>query len=226
MTSMRTITRLAMVAFLAAGVSSCASLKPKEPVPTASIRVVNRFGLPIEGIEVDVSREKKRRKMLEIPFEKIASATSNADGRVKFQNLLEDDGVGTTSRDGRFHGVVQLEADTAEYELRLNQHGGIGVEYTRGITESGYFDSGSKAAKTLVKILDHYVATNSREFLSLNWYVSRQIVSRDEADRILSLSPFMIHGDRSINFLWGDHRLRIENYDSPLQWTAPRTKDD
>ena len=109
--------------------------------------------------------------MLKVPFETIASATSDHDGHVKFENLLEDDGAGATSRDGQFHGEVQLKAGTSEYEIRLNKHGGISVEYARGITESGYFDSGSKAAKTLVTILDHYVATDSGEFLSLAGYV-------------------------------------------------------
>lgn len=224
MISIRTIACLLTIAFLVSAVPSCASLKPKEPVTAASIRVVDRFGSPIEGIDVSVSRKKKRREMMEMPYETIALATSNADGRVNFQNLLEGDGAGAKSRDRRFHGGVELEPATTDYEIRLDQHAGIAVAYRSGITESGLHEDGSKAAKSLVKILDHHVATESREFLSLSEYVDNQIVSRDEANEILQLAPFMTTGDRSINFLWGDHRLRVENEKSSLRWIA--TKDN
>ncbi len=213
------ILRLAAPLGLVCGLmsNSCSLLGPLESIENASIQVVDRFDAPQAGAEVRVTREKKHRRPMQIPCDEIASATTDTRGLVTFENLTEKDLASASTRDGRFYGSLVLIPESKSSTLKLNRHSGFSVSHT-GLSDDSIYDVGSDA---LQAILDYYVETRSRAFLSLDGYVASQVLSEEQAAGLFALRRYMLkHGETKINFYWSYYRLVLERRDTPLRWEA------
>ena len=206
------------------GTSGCSSSRPKDPIANATIRVVDRFGKPVEGVTVDVTRWKKPETILDRPYHHVASAEVDSQGQVSFENLLEGDSVSAESSDGRYLDGVVLGPTTSPHLIKLSGHSGFTVSrqgFNRIDSEARRIldHHVDRAREGLNRILDHHVATTSVGFWSLEQYVSRGVISASEAASFLHLIPRM-RGNPSVLFLWGNYTLQVDGYSEPLSWAG------
>ena len=210
------LARIALILF-AIHSASCGGREPKvlKPVPEVKIVVVDYLGDPVPDLPVKVERPAQGRNW---GSSSVAAGSTDSRGRVEFRDVLEDDEASAVTVDRRFGGSVRLAPSKSEYILKLDYFG-IGAE-TKGsrISSEKYFSDTNKASETINKIVAHYVKQGDREFYSLEHYVNKGVISKEESARFLRLRPLMVVAEESINFCWADERLVIHGYNQPITW--------
>ena len=113
------------------------------------------------------------------PWDDVADGITDAEGRVEFTDVREDDWADADSPNEMYIGRVRLDdPGRTEYTLRVTKAWGVGVTNARG----KHFDN---AIKILFKIAEHRRDVREREFKSLGHYVSKRVISKSEADTLI-----------------------------------------
>ena len=148
----------------------------------------------------------------------MTSGKTDAAGCVVFRDVLEEDRASAVTVDQRFGGSVRLLPTKSEYTLKL-VYFGIGAESKGSRINSGkYYADTNMASGAINKIVAHYVKVGDQEFHSLEHYVNKGVISKDESNFFLRLAPPMVVAEESINFCWADERLVIRDYSQPIAW--------
>lgn len=213
------MTRLVVALLVIILATSCGHISTPRPTSPTSVRVSDRFGRSVQGIEIIQSRWVSGWWFILPPgMRTVSSPTTLRDGTAHFADVCIGDVFSAESTDRRFQdSATASRKSPAQHDLTLNHHTGFAIVYLPEFDRRFEADS-ERFGRVVSKILDYHQTCRQWDFRSIADYRTTGVIDDMDTRSFEAVRSMMLGNKPVLQYRWGSFRLTAPDLTTQVTW--------